>query len=215
MIAWKDFKKISAYSLDGYQLEISELVSDIFANKITALEFTRWDQFSFFEYEVPIKYITYLINEKYVQVNLRLCDLEIFRTEHTIPLSYENIFFEPAYAEFIDFSMPYLIENHELKFKFDNFLELEVEFLDKQTGVVTDIWIKHQNFDFDFQVSTVNPNFKVNYLLNASKMESIDWLQKKGFANAYLTDLDKAPEPKDSQFLRNKIRDFVKNLTLN
>lgn len=214
MHAWMDYKKLHAFTTDGFQLELSDMVSDVFADKAAALEFTRWDQFSLYEYEIPIKYISLSDDKSHIQVALTLSSLESFRKEIFLPLAKENIFFEPAYVEFIDFSMPYLIENKELKFKYDNFIGLEIEFLDKQFGTIEELWLEEDQFIIDFQIAPKSLAYKKNFLLPSSKLETIDWLQRKGFANAKMNELSAVP-PTPVNLLKTKFKELIKHLTPN
>lgn len=214
MHIWREYKKMKALTADGHQLELTDLVSDVFADKVAAFEFSRWDQFSLYEYEIPTKYIHLSTEEPHLQIMLNLSALESFRKEVFLPLNNENIFFEPAYVEFIDFSMPYLLENKDLKFKYDNFLNLEIEFQDKQFGMIEELWIGNDHFDLDFQIAPNSSEFKRSYLLNSCKLESIDWLQRKGFANAKIQELP-AVAPKPVGLLKGKFKELIKHLSLN
>lgn len=213
MHTWVDYKKMHVFTTDGHQLELTNIVCDVFADKIVAFDFCRWDQFSFYEYEIPTKYIHFSTEENYLQIMLSLSALESFRKEVFLPLNHENIFFEPAYVEFIDFSMPYLLENKDLKFKYENFLNLEIEFQDKQLGRVEELWIGNDHFDLDFQIAPNSSEFKRSFLLSSYKLESIDWLQRKGFTNAKLNELP-AVAPRPIGLFKNKLKEIIKHLSL-
>lgn len=215
-LLWSYFKQLPVHTKDGLLLEINELVINAFGNKVTSFELVRWDQFSIYEYDIPITYLSPSDSGESLIVNLRSSELEVFKNEYLFPSGADTSSFEPAYAEFVDFTIPYLFENSELKFKYHHILDVTIEFLDKNVGTITDLFLNPSNFELYYQIKIENNLMKKNlWLLNSSKIESIDWLKKRGVANTYVLDLETSPKRSNTYILKSKFKNLVRQLTIN
>ncbi|MCK6597550.1 MAG: hypothetical protein L6Q37_04235 [Bdellovibrionaceae bacterium] len=220
MLTWKNLKKLSSYTKDGFRLELADFYFNKNSSQLASFQFVLFGQFSLASYEVPISFVTYIAVENCISINLRQSEIEEFRQEFLLPMSEQRIDFEPSYTEFIE-SHNYidLFQFSEGAYKpkvnFETVCGIEVCFADSSRGIVYDVWFHLDDWKLAFQVLFKNnPERRLSYFLESKDIENIDSIQKRAFSPLRAEVLKSVPITQDPHLFKNKLKELVQHISM-